>query len=74
MVEGCGEAVLSFEQNHALSYVQKRMEEKIVEYSRPQRDPKLQNHPVRVDFEAMINAIIFKVRNFTFRTSKTTSF
>ena len=61
MVEGCGQAVLDYEQNFSLSYVQTRLEEKIIEYSQPQWDPKLVEHPVRIDFEAMVRAIVCKV-------------
>lgn len=70
MVEGCGQAVLDFERNHSLSYVQMRLEEKIVEYSHPQRDSTIQNHPVRVNFEAMVQAILVKVSYFGFNQNQ----
>ena len=62
MVTGCGGAVLEFEQSHELSYVQTRLEDKIAEYYQPQRDLQLEGHPVRMDFEAMVRAIVAKVK------------
>ena len=55
--------MVDFEQNFTLSYVQTRLEEKISEYSEPQWDNKLTDHAVRVDFEAMVRAILYKVKN-----------